>query len=188
MPNLSPSCKLSGCEHPRRWRSHFCSNACLFWSKFDRVSSPTDCWIWTGSVNPSNGYGDVSNSLAGGKRTSAHRHAYRLTYGDPCGMSVLHRCDTRLCANPAHLFTGTAYDNWLDSIAKGRQPVVVPGEANGSAKLTTAEVRAIRRFAGPAAVLAKQHGVDWTTIRRETWRHVPDEEPVAEMAAAEFVA
>jgi hypothetical protein len=131
----------------------------------------------------------VSNTLAGGKRTSAYRHAWRLTHGDPGELFVLHRCDTRLCGNPAHLFTGTSLDNWLDSIAKGRQPVVIPGEANGSAKLTDNDVRAIRRFKGPAAVLAKKYGVNFCTIlrviRRETWRHVPDEEPAAEMAAAE---
>jgi hypothetical protein len=130
----------------------------------------------------------VNDHTVGGKRTSVHRHAYRLTYGDPGELSVLHRCDTPLCGSPAHLRRGTARDNWEDSIQKGRQTVVRPGEANGSAKLTAAEVRAIRRSAARVADLVRQYRVNDGTIRRViqgiNWRHVPQEEP-AEIIAAE---
>ena len=75
------------------------------------------CWIWTGSSR-AKGYGRISD-----KRHSevTHRVAFRLTYGPiPDGMWVLHKCDTRLCCRPSHLFLGTAKDNKADCIAKGR--------------------------------------------------------------------
>jgi hypothetical protein len=159
----------------------------LFWSKFDKISSPKGCWLWTGQVNPETCYGDVPNTLADGKRTTAHRHAWRLTHGDPGELSVLHRCDTRLCGRPDHLFLGTARDNWEDSVAKGRQTFIVPGAANGAAKLTDDEVRAIRRSASKTAELVRQFGVDFSTIcrviRRDTWRHVAVEDDTADDTA-----
>jgi hypothetical protein len=174
-------CQGDGCEEERRPKSRFCSVTCYFWSRFDRSGGPNSCWIWTGSVNPQTGYGDVSDHTAGGKRISAHRHAYRLAKGDPGELSVLHRCDMRLCGNPAHLFLGTHRDNWLDAIAKGRRMITGPGEANAAAKLTTEEVLAIRRSTARVADLVWQYGVNDSTIRRvlsgRNWRHVPDEEP-----------
>lgn len=176
---LSHLCALPGCEKERRWRSYFCSVECLFWSRFDKSDGPDGCWLWTGSVNPETGYGDVSFDTADGKkRTTAHRRAFTLTYGDPGKLSVLHKCDTPLCGQPAHLFSGTHRDNWLDSVAKGRQPIIVPGEGNASAKLTAAKVIAIRMSSLSVPVLARKFRVHIETIRRvvhrETWDHVPD--------------
>jgi hypothetical protein len=94
---------------------------------------------------------------------------------------LLHKCDIRLCGNPAHLFAGTHRDNWEDSVQKRRQSVVLPGERNRNAKLTTDNVRAIRRSAARVADLVRQFKVDASTIRqvirRQTWRHVPDDAP-----------
>jgi hypothetical protein len=178
-------CQAPGCEKERRRKSRYCSVECYFWSRIDRSAGTDGCWMWTGSVNAQNGYGDVDDHTAGGKRTSAHRHAYRLTYSDPGKLSVLHECDNRLCCRPDHLRLGTALDNWEDSLRKGRQTVVLPGEANGSAKLTAAEVRAIRRFAASAVRvvdLVRKFGVHDSTIRRvlsgQTWGHVPDDPEV----------
>jgi hypothetical protein len=56
----------------------FCSVECLFWSRFDKSGGPDACWLWTGPVIPDTGYGGVNDYVGGGKRTSAHRRAYRL--------------------------------------------------------------------------------------------------------------
>lgn len=52
-----------------------------------------------------------------------------------------------------------------------------PGEANGRAKLTTEQVRAIRSDARKYPVIAAAYGVGRETVgnikRRETWAHIP---------------
>jgi hypothetical protein len=51
--------------------------------------------------------------------------------------------------NPAHLFIGTQLDNVADMDAKGRRVAVgFPGSANARARLTEADVTAIRQL-GP---------------------------------------
>jgi hypothetical protein len=117
-------------------------------------------------VNPQNGYGDVNDHAAGGTRTSAHRHAYHLTHGGPSELSVLHKCDTStnairgFAAIPRIFGSEQLWTNWIDSVNKGRQPIVLPGERNGSAKLTADEVRAIRRSAARVADLVRQYWVN----------------------------
>jgi len=65
-----------------------------------------------------NGYG-VFRYI--GKAQRAHRVAWELTQGAiQSGMCVLHRCDTRNCVRPDHLFLGTQKDNIHDAIHKGR--------------------------------------------------------------------
>lgn len=50
----------------------------------------------------------------------AHKVAWTYTNGDPGELCVLHRCDNRVCVNPAHLFLGTKQDNVDDMYKKGR--------------------------------------------------------------------
>lgn len=87
---------------------------------FDRFVSPepnTGCWLWTGYYSY-NGYGRVRQNH---RKTPAHRMVWELAHGPvPAGMFVLHRCDTRPCVNPDHLFLGTAQDNVNDMVSKGR--------------------------------------------------------------------
>ncbi len=51
----------------------------------------------------------------------AHREAYKLAHGRiPRGKLVLHKCDTRRCINPEHLYAGTAAQNTDDMLRRGR--------------------------------------------------------------------
>ncbi len=75
------------------------------------------CFVWLGCMSTS-GYGRVRSD---GKTQQAHRVAWQQTNGViPEGMQVCHKCDTRCCVNPDHLFLGTNGDNIRDMVAKGR--------------------------------------------------------------------
>jgi len=129
IPSVTHVCRQCGgafdpWSNTRGW---FCSRACSsvfrrrplaerFWPKVDR-RAPGECWLWTGSRSPQ-GYGQISQ--AGERPELAHRVAWALAFGPPGGLSVCHHCDVRTCCNPAHLFLGTARDNALDMVAKGR--------------------------------------------------------------------
>jgi hypothetical protein len=77
------------------------------------------CWIWTGR-RYTKGYGQASFR---GRNIRAHRYAYEAWKGPiPAGMMVLHSCDNPPCVNPDHLRIGTARDNMMDAIQRGRAP------------------------------------------------------------------
>lgn len=77
-----------------------------FWSKVDASG---DCWIWTGSINPVNGY---SHTYWGGHTNSGHRAAYEMLVGPiPEGLQLDHLCRVRACVNPDHLEPVTAREN-----------------------------------------------------------------------------
>lgn len=71
---------------------------------------------------------------------------------------MLHTCDVPSCVNPDHLFLGTQLANMRDMIAKGRK-VASPGERNGAAKLTAAQVQAIRQDPRSQSTIAKDYKV-----------------------------
>lgn len=103
----------------------------------------TGCWIWQAAKNEK-GYGAFGVPQDDGtqKIVTAHRYAYETYVGPiPEGMCVLHKCDTPSCVCPAHLWIGTHQENMADKVAKGRQ---ARGETAGMAKLTEADVIAIR--------------------------------------------
>jgi hypothetical protein len=87
-----------------------------FWAKV-KVGDPDECWEWQGAKQYS-GYGRFQwhNGVDG-----THRIAFFLS-GEllPEGMQVLHTCDNRSCCNPKHLFAGTAKQNTIDCLSKGR--------------------------------------------------------------------
>ena len=158
-----------------------------FWSRVTR-GSDTDCWEWQGSKT-STGYGNLSWH---GLPVQAHRVAYYLANGGITIQTgfrlegkakrykrfVLHRCDNRLCCNPAHLFLGSMRANLLDAYKKQRK--VQPKSGHANAKLTPAQVLEIRRVYDAGGVrqvdLAKQYGVSQRVIslvvRRETYGDV----------------
>jgi hypothetical protein len=145
-----------------------------FWSRVTRDTADR-CWQWQGSV-ASGGYGQIAlcehNLLA-------HRVAYELHYGAfPRSAWILHRCDNRLCVNPAHLFLGDAQANVDDMVKKGRN-APPKGESHYQSKLNKEQVLSIRArvINGESQrELSREFGVDFSTIskvvRRETWKHI----------------
>jgi hypothetical protein len=143
--------------------------AAKFWAKIEQGDG---CWRWRGAT--ANGYGHMTER---GKTMLAHRLSWELHHGPiPKGMQVLHRCDTRRCVRPDHLFLGTHRENMADKVAKGRQ---LPAQACPAARLTADEVRLIRRLASegmPVTAIARHvgssHGNVSLIVHGKTWRHL----------------
>ncbi len=171
----------------RAARPKFCSMQCrrknmvanttdpatLFWAKVDRRGA-AECWPWHGYIRAS-GYGWFN---FGGKTMTANRAAYILTNGpiDPTTLFVCHTCDNPLCCNPAHLWLGTAAQNNLDCLLKGRHRSLPPkGEDSPNAKLTRNQAVEAFHSALPAKELAAQWGVAPQSIENirqgKTWSH-----------------
>lgn len=137
---------------------------------------PDACWPFAGA-DDARGYGVIG---VGRKAVKAHRVAWEHHYGPiPNGLYVCHRCDNRACWNPAHLFLGTARDNFTDMVAKGRHRPGA-GERHHLAKLTEDDVIAVRSLYRGSNIsyldLGRMFGVADRTIGqcilRKTWKHI----------------
>jgi hypothetical protein len=124
------------------------------------------CWIWTAGTG-TYGYGRIGIA---GDNMIAPRVSYTMYVGEiPEGLWVLHSCDNRLCVNPDHLRAGTLQDNVDDMMDRGRHV--------GKAKLTHAQVAAIRLDGRPLSVIAMQYGVTIPNIAAirngRSWKRLP---------------
>lgn len=132
-----------------------------FWAKAKRASN--GCLLWQHFVLL-DGYGGLRYHT---RNWRAHRLAWVLAHGPiPDGLNVLHRCDTPLCIEPAHLFLGTEADNAADRDAKGRA-ADTGADHNGNAKLSRDQVVQIRQRCLEGAIgasLAREYGVSRATI------------------------
>ena len=95
----------------------------------------------------------------------------------PAEVKVRHTCDNPPCCNPKHLLRGSQLDNIRDRVARGRNGAAHV-EANGSAKLTVAQVKEIRALRGTVrrVDLAARYDVEPSTIsaiwHRKIWETV----------------
>lgn len=154
-----------------------------FEAKVDRITTPDGCHTWTGGTYR-RGYGRFAKPGGGG--ITATRYALELALGRALSAEEIacHGCDNPPCVRvgDGHLFVGSLSDNTQDMVAKGRHvPQQLPGSANGNARLTEADVIAIRAaHAGgtPQVTLAATYQVCVRTIfrvvNRLTWNHLGD--------------
>lgn len=90
----------------------------LFWSRVDKTSSETGCWLWT-AMKDTGGYGTVSWN---GKMKKSHRISYLLTRGEVSkALTLDHLCRNRACVNPDHLEPVTMRVNALRGFGASAQ-------------------------------------------------------------------
>ncbi len=132
------------------------------------------CWI------PKNRKTEYPVMPVNGKNWTMSRVSYEIYVGstdDVCrgGKYVCHTCDNRMCVNPEHLFLGTHKENMADMRQKGRANCT-RGEQKNTAKLTEAQVIAIRADKRTQYVIAADYGVNQSAISYiktgKYWRHV----------------
>jgi hypothetical protein len=147
----------------------------------ERVSPGANgCWDFS-ETQRHTGYGKFHSN---GVTWRAHRWVLwatgRINRHDP--RCVLHTCDNRRCVNPAHLMLGDRYENAQHIKQRGRTRLIRDpklGSRNPAAKLTEADVRAVRSALDAGAKgkdLAARYGVSRATISeiksRKMWGHV----------------
>ncbi len=135
----------------------------------------TECWLWTGTINPT-GYGAYQTNWAKTvlKTQWSHRISYHLFKEAflPCEngyeKQVRHKCDNPKCVNPDHLEFGSQAENNSDRDSRGRH-MVLCGETNGSSKLTPEiqeQIRELRKGGMIYKDIAARFNVNRRTVER----------------------
>lgn len=121
---------------------------------------PNSCREWRGAKTKA-GYGE---RRVNGRMVYVHRWVWEQAHGPiPEGMEVMHICDNPTCYLLEHLRLGTHAENLGDMAAKGRSK---QGETNARAKLTAAQVAAIRDDPRSSSAVAADYPVSARTIRK----------------------
>jgi hypothetical protein len=115
-----------------------------------KVKKTDSCWLW--SAGTVQGYGAFWD---GKMMARANRVSYSLFVGPVEGEFALHKCNNRLCVNPAHLYLGDHAQNMKDMASSG----VKKGEKNQRAVLKENQVRLIRESNEKQIAMARAFGV-----------------------------
>jgi len=109
------------------------------------IKKTKECWEWSEKTN-TKGYGHVNGIL--NNPITLHKLMYAVNtnklnkYGIPCISGfVLHKCDNKLCCNPAHLYEGTAKDNFEDMRERGQLSSVMSNQKLVSDVITIDEMK-----------------------------------------------
>lgn len=170
-----------------------------FWKLVDK-NGPTQhhcpelgpCWIYIGNRLSRGGYGTFWLQK---RETTMHRMslAIHLGYSPDPNLVILHKCDYRICCNPAHLVQSSQYENLQDAVQKGRmasgdrnamraRPEIVPkGKRHYAAKLTEEIVISAREEYKLGQVssrtLGSRYGVSYQVMHEalcgKSWKHLP---------------
>lgn len=145
------------------------------------IDTVTDCWKWVLYTN-SFGHGQCSNSWPHKKykKDRIHQLSWVAYHGvHHKDLLVLHRCTTKSCCNPAHLYLGTHKDNRRDAFKDGTARIPDNRGSNcGTSKLTEDEVLQIRELGKyyDQPSLSSMFGVCRQHIGqillRNVWRHI----------------
>lgn len=136
------------------------------------------CLLWLGEISQGDrGYGRIRVGGKKGPLWKTHRAAWACERGPiPEGLFVCHKCDVRSCINPAHLFLGTNADNMADMKTKGRARPGAIGEAHHNAKLTAAQVIAIRTDRRKIKDICAEYGIKKSMVcylrAGKFWKHL----------------
>lgn len=136
-----------------------------------------ECLIWPYARN-NYGYGKIKVS---GRNHIASRFVCEEHRGPPPTPEheAAHSCGNGhlACVTKRHLDWKTVVENSADMVLHGTSPT---GERNASAKLTEADVYAIREregFSSPRDI-ASEYGISRVSVenifKRSTWRHLPE--------------
>lgn len=88
---------------------------------------------------------------------------YRVNGVIPKGKQLLHICDNPYCVRPDHLYIGSAKDNQLDCISKGRKHT---RRGIKRKQLTIDQVKAIRKDVRHHSLIATEYNVGRNCIGR----------------------
>jgi hypothetical protein len=174
------TCAISGCGRPIRSRG-YCNrhhlrllryghplksgpnkNRLIGWLRVARTYKGHECLEWPFSKDIG-GYGQFKYKGFRG----AHRVMCYLAHGEPPikGCEAAHSCRSRSCVSPNHLSWKTLRANRMDKVRDGTH---LRGERNHKAKLSSEQVRTIRKLRGKVTgrALAARFGVTPALISR----------------------